>query len=177
MNKRIKIITGKIVYNILAKHLPLSYSKFNFGSRKLRAFCGSLILEECGVNVNIEKGAQFDPRITIGNNSGIGINAAIGAGVNIGNNVMMGPECIIYTSNHCFERTDIPMCEQGFDDIKPVIIGNDVWIGGRVIILPGTRISEGAIIGAGAVVSKDVPPYAIVGGVPARVLNYRIRKS
>lgn len=56
---------------------------------------------------------------------------------------MMGPECIIYTTNHAFDRTDIPMCEQKFSDEKPVIIGNDVWIGGRVIILPGVHIGNG----------------------------------
>lgn len=57
--------------------------------------------------------------------------------------------------------------------IKPVIIGNDVWIGFNAIIMDGVKIGDGAIIGAQAVVTKDVPPYAIVGGVPARVIRYR----
>jgi maltose O-acetyltransferase len=136
-----------------------------------------LIHKSCGSNVNIEIGAEFDSNVTLGNNSGIGIRAIIGREVYIGDDVMMGPECIIYTANHRFDRIDIPMREQGFLDIKPVVIGNDVWIGGRVIILPGVRIGDGAIIGAGAVVSKDVPPYAIVGGVPAKVLKYRTNQS
>lgn len=55
----------------------------------------------------------------------------------------------------------------------PVVIGNDVWIGSRAIILSGVRIGDGAVIGAGAVVTKNVPPYAIVGGVPAKILKYR----
>ena len=55
----------------------------------------------------------------------------------------------------------------------PVIIGNDVWIGANVVILPGVTIGNGVIIAAGAVVSKDVPDYAIVGGVPAKVIKYR----
>ena len=62
-------------------------------------------------------------------------------------------------------------------DIKdvyfPPIIGNDVWIGANAIILQGVTIGDGAIIAAGAVVTKDVPPYAIVGGVPAKVIKYR----
>ncbi|WP_416828187.1 acyltransferase [Ectobacillus polymachus] len=174
MDKKYKRIFGKIIYHVLAKRLPYSDSRFNFGAKTLRRLCGGLILEKCGENVNIEKDAQFDSQITLGNNSGIGINARIGSKVFIGNNVMMGPECIVYTANHCFDRTDIPMCEQGFMDIKPVNIGDDVWIGGRVIILPGVSIGTGAIIGAGSVVSKDIPPYAIVAGVPAKVKKYRL---
>lgn len=86
---------------------------------------------------------------------------------------MMGPECYIYTRNHAFSRTDIPMREQGMQDFKPVTIGNDVWIGARVTILPGVKIGNGCIIGAGSVVTKDLPNFAIGGGNPARVLKYR----
>ena len=60
-----------------------------------------------------------------------------------------------------------------FDDKKPVEIGHDVWIGARAVIIGGVNIGTGAIIATGAVVTKDVPPYAIVGGVPARILRYR----
>ena len=56
---------------------------------------------------------------------------------------------------------------------KPIIIGNDVWIGANVSILPGVTINDGAVVAAGAVVNKDVPPYAIVGGVPAKIIRYR----
>ena len=62
-------------------------------------------------------------------------------------------------------------------DNRPVEIGNDVWIGANVIILPGVKIGDGAVLAAGAVVTKDVAPYAIVGGVPARVIKYRFRKD
>lgn len=109
----------------------------------------------------------------IGDRSGVGINARINGKVIIGKDVMMGPECTIYTQNHLFDRLDIPMNKQGVSVEKPVIIGDDVWIGGRVTILPGVHIGNGAIIGAGAVVTKDVPDYAIVGGNPAKILKYR----
>ena len=57
--------------------------------------------------------------------------------------------------------------------IAEVVIGNDVWIGMRVIIMPGVKIGNGVVIGAGAVVTKDVPDFAIVGGVPAKIIRYR----
>ncbi|MDP4132480.1 MAG: acyltransferase [Bacillota bacterium] len=170
---KVKKIIGIIMYRSFAKYLPRSNGRINLGSKQLRRFCGKLMLDECGRNVNIERKANFSSRVKIGNDSGIGINSSIAGYVTIGNDVMMGPECIIYTRNHEFKRTDIPMHEQGFSEVKPVVIGNDVWIGGRVIILPGVHIGNGCIIGAGAVVTKDVPDYAIVGGNPAKVIKYR----
>ena len=64
-----------------------------------------------------------------------------------------------------------------FDEYKEILIGNDVWIGTRVLIMGGIKIGNGAVIAAGAVVTKDVPPYAIVGGVPARIIKYRFSKE
>lgn len=59
---------------------------------------------------------------------------------------MMGPDCIIYTQNHQFSNLDIPMCKQGFDIPFPVYIDDDVWIGGRVIILPGVHVMGGQLL-------------------------------
>lgn len=170
----VKKTAGRILYRLLGKHMPLSDAHFNFGSKKVRAFCGKLLLRNCGKNVNIEKGAQFSTEISLGDNSGIGVNAQISSEVTIGNDVMMGPYCLIYTSNHCADRTDIPMWKQGFTKVKPVVIGDDVWIGARVTILPGVHIGKGSVIGAGSVVTKDVPEYSVVGGNPAKVLKSRI---
>ena len=171
--RKIKIAIGRIMYDYVAKHLPISYNFFGGVGKCLRRLCGKLILSRCGKNVNIERGAVFSSKVTLGDNSGIGINASLSGKVLIGDNVMMGPCCTFYSRNHAFDRLDIPMCEQGYQDEKPIIIGDDVWIGGHVIVLPGVHVGNGAILAAGAVVTKDVPEYAIVGGNPARVIKYR----
>lgn len=126
-----------------------------------------------GQNVNINKGAEIGYGLEIGDDSGIGRDSIVASDVSIGKAVMIGPQCIIYTRNHAFSRTDIPMIEQGYSDVKPVVINDDVWIGARVTILPGVNVGKGAIIGAGSVVTKNVPEYAIVGGNPAKVIKIR----
>lgn len=165
-----------LLYYIVLKNLPATDNSYKISLvvRKFRGWGGRLF-DACGKNVNIERGADFGTGrgITIGNNSGLGINCKIRGPIDIGNNVMMGPDVCILTSSHNTSRIDIPMSEQGSLPKKKVTIGNDVWIGTRVIILPGVAIGDGVIIGAGAVVTKDVPDYAIVGGVPARIIKFR----
>ncbi|MBQ4630515.1 MAG: acyltransferase [Clostridia bacterium] len=167
---------GLFFYNLIAKHLPKSSSIVNIGQKKIRALCGKLILKKCGKNVNIEKGASFSSGICLGDNSGIGVRASISGNCTIGNDVMMGPDCIIHTRNHRFDDITKPMNTQGFQEEKPVVIGNDVWIGSRVTILPGVTIGNHVIIGAGSIVTKDIPDYAIAAGNPARVKKYRNEK-
>lgn len=164
---------GAIVYYPIAKRLPPSWSKLRVGQTSLRRWCGRMMLAECGKKVNIEQGAVFSPKVTLGDFSGIGINAKIYGACHIGSYVMMGTDVTVITRNHRHDRTDIPMMEQGFEEEQPVVIGNDVWIGDRVVILPGVHIGNGCIIGAGAVVTKDIPDNAIAAGVPARVIRFR----
>ncbi|MDY3243109.1 MAG: acyltransferase [Candidatus Limiplasma sp.] len=162
-----------LTYDLIAVHLPASHQKWSFGAKRLRAFCARHMLTSCGENVNVERHARFGRGVTLGDRSGIGINASIGEQTHIGSDVMMGPDCVIYTRNHRFDRLDIPMREQGYGPVEPVEIGDDCWIGGRVTILPGVHVGNGAVIAAGAVVTKDVPPYAVVGGVPAKIIYNR----
>lgn len=91
----------------------------------------------------------------------------------IGRDVMMGPDCVVLTRNHRHDRVDVPMIEQGYEDYRPVTIEDDVWIGRRVTILPGVNVGAHSILSAGAVVTKDVEPYSVVGGVPARLIKKR----
>lgn len=159
------------LYAITAKWLPVS-RRFLPG-KLLRAFWARLIMNNTGKNINIEKGAYFTPEVELGSNSGIGINCEINGRVIIGDNVMMGPEVVVYTTQHRMDDTAIPMCKQGKTDSKQVIICDDVWIGRRAIIMPGVTIGDGAVVGAAAVVTHDVMPYDIVGGVPAKTIRNR----
>ncbi|HHV59802.1 MAG TPA: acyltransferase [Clostridiaceae bacterium] len=162
------------LYYFIARHLPGSDLPYSFGSKQIRGFLCRRIFRKAGRNINIEHGVFFASGmdIEIGDNSGLGLNARVTGPLKIGNDVMMGPDVMIFTQNHKNDRLDIPMRLQTAPK-EGVVIEDDVWIAARVIILPGITIHKGAIVGAGAVVTKDVPPYAVVGGNPARVIKYR----
>jgi maltose O-acetyltransferase len=166
-----------LLYYGLFRFLPSSDNGLFFSRiiRKVRSSIGTLVFDACGKNINIEKGANFGTGrgISVGSGSGLGINCKVRGPLEIGDDVMMGPEVLIMTSSHKFDRIDIPMSKQGDLPLKKVVIGSDVWIGARVIILPGITIGSGSIIGAGAVVTRDIPPFSVVGGVPARILKTR----
>jgi maltose O-acetyltransferase len=132
------------------------------------------MLAGAGRRINVESNAYIGmgSNIRVGENSGVGYRCFLQGDITIGNDVMMGPEVIILTRSHRYDRIDIPMSKQGSSDC-PVIIEDDVWIGTRAIILPGVRIGKGSIIGCAAVVTSDVAPFSIVGGVPARVIGKR----
>lgn len=176
MLKKAKKGIGLVLYYGFAKYLPSSAGKCGKIGRFFRGIAGKMFLLKSGKNINIERNAVFSPRTEIGDNSGIGKNAHFYGKVVIGNNVMMAPDCIIYVRNHRFDRLDIPMCEQGSTEEQVVYIGDDVWIGGRVIILPGVHIGSGSIVGAGSVVTTNVEPYQIVAGNPAKVIGHRTVK-
>lgn len=164
-----------LLYFLFAKWLPES-RRMN-SANMLRTFFSKNILKNVGKKVTIERGAYFTPGVSLGNYSGIGVNCELyavnGGEIIIGDYVMMGPECVIYTSSHTHSRTDIPMQKQGMSEPQNVVIGDDVWIGRRVSIMPGVTIGKGCIIGTGAVVTKSIPDYSVAVGVPARVVKNR----
>lgn len=162
------------LYYLFARHLPRSFVKYSFGSRAVRSFILKKLFKKFGENVNIEPKVFFFnmSESEIGDNSGIGMNSFIGT-VKIGRDVMIGEGLVAITRNHEFRRTDVPMRIQGFQKDQPVIIEDDVWIGTRVTILPGIKVARGSIIGAGSVVTKEVLPYTIVAGNPAKLIRKR----
>ena len=172
MNKWVRF-ARLLLYVIIVKRLPPTSYPGGVVVKAIRYYFCKSLFKSCGRDVTIESLAQiaFD-KVEIGNNSGIGYNARLGA-VRMGDNVMMGPDVIILSRDHFFDSRLLPMRLQGMTEDKPVVISDDVWIGARVIILPGVCIGRGAILGAGAVVSKDIPEYAIVAGNPAQVIKQR----
>lgn len=162
------------LYYLILQHLPRTDRFCITCIRKLRSSVGRYVFdyyEGC----NIEKGAYFGngQGLSVGKDSGLGVNCQIQRPCHIGDYVLMGPDVVIFTKNHRADRTDIHIGAQGMTECRKVTIGNDVWIGQRVMIMPGVTIGDGCIIAAGAVVTKDVPPYCMVGGVPARVIKSR----
>lgn len=144
--------------------------------RNLRYFFVSKRLKKCGKNVTFASGIYFcSPKnITIGNNVRIGTHSSLSGqgGITIGNNVSMGREVLIWSANHNYDCPKTLPYDKEYIK-KPIIIEDNVWIGARASIIPGVKIGEGAIIGLGAVVTKDVPPCAVVAGNPAKIIKYR----
>ena len=164
-----------MLYYSFAKYLPASNNRIGYVARYVRRVICHPIFRSSGRNINIERGAYFGTgsEIEIGDNSGIGVRCEVCRPVSIGSNVMMGPDVIVLTTSHTFDRIDVPIRQQGRLPSKKVLIADDVWIGTRAILLPGVKIGKGSIIGASAIVTKDVPEYAIVGGNPAKIIRYR----
>lgn len=132
-----------------------------------------------GVNTKIHETVilRQPKNIIIGNGCLINHNNVLQAGkanakIIIGDFVHTGANVMIIAFNHGFDAIEVPTIQQDYYD-STIEVADDVWIGGGSIILAGVKIGKGAIIAAGAVVNRDVPEYAIVGGIPARVLKYR----
>ena len=162
-------------YYAFARHLPTQpMPGWRFGYW-LRRRLVRRIFRHCGEAVLIKHGAYFGSGrdIELGARSQIGHNARIDHDVVIGEDVLMGPEVVMMSAGHAFADPAIPINQQGETPRRPVRIGNDVWIGTRAVIMPGVQVGNGAVIGATSVVTRDVPPLAVVAGVPARVIRMR----
>jgi acetyltransferase-like isoleucine patch superfamily enzyme len=110
--------------------------------------------------------------VNIGFNCHINENVFI-QGADIGNYVMIAPDVAILSKSHAYNDLNIPMINQGETEEQIPVIEDNVWIGRRAIILPGVRLGSGCIIGAGSVVTRNIPPNTIVGGVPAKIIRNR----
>ncbi|MDV7145536.1 acyltransferase [Tropicimonas sp. TH_r6] len=121
---------------------------------------------------------SYPERIVAGARLGLGARTTLWAGpargrIVIGDDVLLGPDILITAASYRFDDGG-PVTAQAMDEAD-VTIGNDVWLGARVVVLPGARIGDGAIIGAGSVVRGEIPPYSVAVGIPARVVSSRRR--
>lgn len=131
-----------------------------------------------GENVEISHGNDFQQpdKIEIGNDVYIGHEGTFYGygGIKIGSGSILAHKVEIITRNHNYNSTDLKAVPYDSEfELKPVIIGENVWVGSHVLITPGVEIGEGAVIGMGSVVTKNVPAGAVVGGNPAKVIKYR----
>jgi maltose O-acetyltransferase len=130
------------------------------------------LLDECGPGLDFRPpfSIEYQERVRFG--SGVFVNTdflVIGGGmVTIGDNVLIGPDARLYTPNHSM---DPALRRAGWEIGLPITVEDEAWLGGSVVVCPGVTIGRGAIVGAGSVVTKDVPAGAVVGGNPAQVIR------
>ena len=172
----------RLLYYGFARFLPKSTTPYvgRLAGRVRQVICKRIFRKDTThlcQGLNVEQGAYFGNGkcFTVGNNVGIGKNfKSLNRIVTIDDYLMMGEDVLFLGGGHNMERTDIPMGLQGGKEPTPLHIAGDVWIGARAIILPGCkRIGHGSVIGAGSVVTHDVPDWAIVGGNPAQIIRHR----
>lgn len=146
---------GSKIYGSVRMDTP-PYRRFILGRR-------SVVESFCCIN-----NAVGD--VIIGDNTRIGLHSTVIGPVEIGSNVNLAQGIVVTALNHNFTDCTRRIDEQGISTAK-VTIGNDVWIGANATVLPGVTIGNHSVVAAGAVVTKDVPPYSLVGGVPAKILK------
>lgn len=135
-------------------------------------------LKGCGSGSYIANRVRIRPdAVTIGRDSFIGPESWLASELQIGNWVMLAGRVAVVGGDHLSDVVGTPMIHTGRGQNQPVIIEDDVWVGYGVVIMHGTRIGEGAVIAAGAVVVEDVEAYTVVGGVPAKCLKRRFDQN
>jgi len=155
-----------------AKDLLFEFNKLKPSERKERNQIIKKLFHTVGENAWIESpfNCDYGYNITIGDNFYANTNCTIldCAKVTIGNNVLIGPNVSLYTPNHAIDADER---KAGYERSLPITIGDNVWIGGSVTIVPGVTVGDNAIIGAGSVITKDIPANVIAAGVPCKVIR------
>lgn len=171
---RVQKALALTIYYLIAYHLPDSGFPMGRVFRLVRAILCRMLFASAGTRINVESRVFIanGKHISLGANSGFGTECRV-YGAIVGDNVMIAPGVVLLKQNHNASDLSAPIASQGAGDIALPIVEDDAWIGERAIILPGRRVGRGAIVGAGAVVARDVAPFEIVGGNPARVIGHR----
>ncbi len=164
------------IYYSFIQYLPMQPFPGSQIFSRIRFFFVKRIVSNIGENVVIKRKSYFGDgsQIVVGNNSQLGQNSRLNGPIRIGSYVMMGPDVIMMAVTHDISDHTKYMIDPTNPSIeKQIIIGDNVWIGTRVIILPGVEIGNNCIIGSGAVVTKSFPNNCVIGGVPAKILKLR----
>lgn len=169
--KRGKRFISRILLNSIGKWLPDHRTRFGLGKigKKTRYLFAKNIISEIGNNATIGRGTTLGRNVILKNGAHTGNDCEIRDGTTIEGNNMMGPECKFYTSNHKFNKEKL--IYEGNTEIEPITIKEHSWLGSRCIILPGVTVGKGATVGAGSVVTKDVPDYHLAAGNPAKIIK------
>lgn len=176
-----RLFVGRRTTVLFPKRLRVGHNVFLGADSYLSAYASNGM--QFGSNVRIREGAWIQATsmldqpgvgLTIGNDTYIGPRCLLGAGggIRIGARVTFGAGVELLAENHEFRDGATPIQEQGVTR-KGIVVNDDVWVGNRVVVLDGVTIGVGAVVGAGSIVTRDVPPGAIVVGNPARVVGAR----
>lgn len=158
------------IYDAAARHIHTLVP----GGHRLRQALADVICERVASSASIEPGVRLSRHLVVEDRAGLGAESwFIGGGrITLGRRLRMGPQCMFITNDH-----DIPPPFRTFDQApatsRAITVEDDVFLGARTIVLPGVRIGRGAAVGAGSVVTRDLPAGAVAAGVPARVLRIR----
>ena len=175
-------LARRVVYgvvNLLSRNSctrAVEYVRYLPRVHGLRQLLYSKVLKRMGSNVHISEGViiKYPENVCIGNYVSINPFCYIhgGGGVTIGDSVRIAFRVSLVSMEMVYENPEVEIRNQGYAR-SPIAIDNDVWIGAGAIVLRGVHIGQGSVIGAGAVVTRDVPPYVVVAGVPARIIKKR----
>lgn len=138
-----------------------------------RSRIGAFTIVSCTSHLSL-----YGEGFSLGRDSGMGEYGYVGAagGVTIGNNVIMGQFVSFHSQEHEFRDLEAPIRRQGSSE-RGITIGDNCWVGARVTFLDGSRVPDGCVVAAGAVVRGEFPPFSVIAGVPARVVSYRVEQG
>ncbi|MCB9205239.1 MAG: acyltransferase [Flavobacteriales bacterium] len=161
------------LYYLLAAKLPSSWWPGGAANNAFRLWCLRGICS-VGKRTKVQRGVYIGKgdRIIIGDDCQINEMVRLD-NARIGNNVMIARECVVLGKMHETTDTTKPMNQQGNKEVCQTVIHDDVWLGLRVIVMPGVEIAKGTIVGAGSVLTRSTEPYGVYGGIPARLIKYR----